>query len=168
MLASLSVGVLASASNAAARDDEAPRAPPPPHVVIDEALRDRLHESLARSATLQRQFAVIAGAMAIVEVRLSGPLPLHHRAEAIIKRYDSGFIRARILLTPSVNSVELLAHELEHVVEQIEGVDLAALARTGGATRGDDGFFETARARDAGRTAASEVEQATRALHAHH
>jgi hypothetical protein len=169
MLASLSIGVLASASHAAARDDEAPRAPPPPHVVIDEVLRDWLDESLARSATLQRQFAVIAGAVAIVEVRLS-PGPLHglRRAEAIIKRYDSGFIRARILLTPGVNSVELLAHELEHVVEQIEGVDLAALARTGGATRGDDGFFETARARDAGRTAASEVEQATRALHAHH
>jgi hypothetical protein len=168
MLASLSVGVLASASNAAARDDEAPRASPPPNVMIDEVFRDPVHESLARSATLQRQFAVIAGAMAIVEVRLSkGPLSDAHRAEAIIKRYDSGHIRARILLPAGADFVQLLAHELEHVVEQIEGVDLAALARTGDATRGSDGFFETARARDAGRTAASEVEQATRALNAH-
>ena len=167
MLASLSVGVLASAGNAAARGDEAPRAPPPPHVVIDEALRDRLDQSLPRSATLQRQFAVIAGAMAIVEVRLStGPLTLRHRAEATIKRYDSGYIRARILLPAGADFVELLAHELEHVVEQIEGVDLAALARTGDATRGSDGVFETVRARDAGRTAASEVEQAARALNA--
>lgn len=167
-LASLSVGMLASASHAAADHHEAPRAPPPPHTVIDEALRDRLDESLARSATLQRQFAVIAGAMAIVEVRLSpGPLPTLHRAEAIIKRYDSGHIRARVLLPAGADFVELLAHELEHVVEQIEGVDLAALARTGGATRDSDGVFETARARDAGRTAASEVEQATRAPNAH-
>jgi hypothetical protein len=59
------------------------------------------------------------------------------------------------------NYVELLAHEFEHVVEQIDGMDLRALARngTGEVVQLSDGAFESARAREAGRAALSEVEQ---------
>ena len=56
--------------------------------------------------------------------------------------------------------VELLAHEFEHIVEQLDGVDLASWAgrsgvrRVGGSDR--DGAFETERARQIGRRVAGE------------
>ena len=53
---------------------------------------------------------------------------------------------------------ELLAHEFEHVLEQIEGVDLAALAASSGAARQvEAGVFESERARAAGRAVAGEL-----------
>lgn len=161
LLAVLSVVAPAAAGGAGTPAEPVRRVALPPTVAIDESLRDRVEAAIALSPTLQRQLAVVAGAPAIVEVRASlAPLPAFRRAEATIDRYESGLIRARILLAPNVDFVELLAHELEHVVEQIERVDLAALARSGLASRDAAGVFETARARDAGRAAAREVEQA--------
>ncbi len=166
LLALLSAAAPAAAGGAGTPAEPVRRLSLPPTVAIDETLRDRVEEALALSPTLQRQIAVVVGAPAIVEVRASlAPLPAFRRAEATIDRYDSGFIRARILVPPNADFVELLAHELEHVVEQIERVDLAALERSRLASRDAGGVFETVRARDAGRAAAMEVEQATRALH---
>jgi hypothetical protein len=53
---------------------------------------------------------------------------------------------------------EHLAHELEHVLEQIDGVDLPRLAsqRVAGVI-GDEGWYETARAMAVGRAAAREA-----------
>ena len=59
---------------------------------------------------------------------------------------------------------ELVAHELEHVVEQLDRVDLPrrATAAASGVTRGPRGalfpeYFETERARQIGRRVAGEV-----------
>ena len=52
---------------------------------------------------------------------------------------------------------ELLAHEFEHLIEQLDGVDLKALARDGEARRLADGAFETDRAMAAGQQVAGEV-----------
>jgi hypothetical protein len=58
---------------------------------------------------------------------------------------------------------ELLGHEFEHIVEQIDRVDVAALARDGiEASRIGDNTFETRRAARAGRAIARETEQAGR------
>ena len=54
--------------------------------------------------------------------------------------------------------VEAIAHELEHVLEQVEGTDLARLARQrvdGVVDLG--GQYETARAQSVGRTVAREA-----------
>lgn len=167
LLAVLSVAAPAAAGGAGTPAEPVRRVSLPPTVAIDESLHDRVEEAIALSPTLQRQLAVVVGAPAIVEVRASlAQLPAFRRAEATIDRYESGFIRARIQLPANADFVELLAHELEHIVEQIERVDLAALERSGLASRDSGGVFETVRAREAGRAAAREVEQATRALHA--
>lgn len=169
MMAGLNVLLLASSIGASSPADGVPRVPLVANFAIDEALRSRVEESVALSPTLRRQFSVIGGALAVVEVRVSlAPLMALRRAETTISRYQSGFIRARVVVPSGVDFVELLAHELEHVVEQIEGVDLAAVARAGGANQDASGFFETVRARDAGRAAAAEVEQSLRALNAAH
>jgi hypothetical protein len=54
---------------------------------------------------------------------------------------------------------ELLAHEFEHVIEQLEGVDLRQRATEphSGVRKVDGGAFETDRANKAGRAAALEV-----------
>ena len=57
----------------------------------------------------------------------------------------------------------MLAHELEHVIEQIDGTKLHELAgkQRSGVTRFADGAFETVRAERAGRAAIREVEGTT-------
>jgi hypothetical protein len=54
--------------------------------------------------------------------------------------------------------VELIAHELEHVLEQVDGVDLARLARQrlNGVVY-VDGWYETRRAQSVGQTVAREA-----------
>lgn len=161
MIAVLNVVLFSAGASGA----EPRRVPLPLNIAIDETLREHVEEAVALSPTLRRQFAVVAGSPVIVELRVSlARLPAFRRAETTISRYDSGFIRARVLVPPGTDFIELLAHELEHVVEHIEGVDLAVLTRTGGATQDVSGIFETVRARDAGRAAALEVERGLRAL----
>lgn len=130
----------------------------PANVTMHRSLRTEVEDMVAVSPTLRRQFAVIAGAPARVEIQVS-PAQRRgsRRAETAITRYRFGFIEAMVSLPPGVDFVELLAHELEHIVEQIEGVDLAALARDGRATRDRTGIFETDRAHEAGRAAVREL-----------
>jgi hypothetical protein len=86
------------------------------------------------------------------------------RAESVIRRYSSGLLLAVVLLPPGGDHVELIAHEFEHVIEQIEGINLAALARSGSmaARHRDDGSFETTRAQHAGLAVSAEVRLAVR------
>lgn len=163
------LSIVTFATTAIARTAASParRASLPRNVVIDDRLRAQVEDMAALSPTLSRQFAAIDAAAASVEIRVwPGSPSASRRAEATISRYTSGYIRAQLFVSPNWEFVELLAHELEHVVEQIERVDLAALARAGVATQDAFGRFETVRARDAGRAAASEVEEALRAADA--
>jgi hypothetical protein len=60
------------------------------------------------------------------------------------------------------NQEELIAHELEHVIEQLDGIDLHALASrpATGVHVCADGAFETTRAVKVGRAVAGEVRRA--------
>ena len=78
-------------------------------------------------------------------------------ARTIVKRHEGEITSADIYLPISPYTVELLAHEVEHVVEQLDGVDLAAHLGTGQVWRGRDGGFETRRAVDVGRRVAAEA-----------
>jgi hypothetical protein len=83
-------------------------------------------------------------------------------ARTAMTRVD-GQLRAAIVEVPGPDAtqlVELIAHEFEHILEQLDGVDLAAWAgrsgvrRVGGSDR--EGPFETERARQVGRLVAGE------------
>ncbi len=56
--------------------------------------------------------------------------------------------------------IELIAHEVEHIIEQLDGLDLARLARLAPVTvwATGDQRFETQRATQMGRLVAAEVE----------
>ena len=66
-------------------------------------------------------------------------------------------LTADIEILSVLDLTELIAHEFEHVLEQLDGVDLQALAHTGDARQLADGAFETARAVTAGQRVAGEV-----------
>jgi len=85
------------------------------------------------------------------------------RAETTIRRAGSRRDATVILFDPE-HPVELIAHELEHVREQAEGVNLPLLASAHwpGIFRQWDGTFETRRAQDAGEEVAAQVGSAGR------
>ena len=153
-----------AASPAAAPPAGAQPLPPqlPPSIRVSDALRETIALMLEKSETFRRQCARIAAAktlrvtVLIVAPQVAAPT---RRAHATIRRYSLGAIRADVALPATADHVELLPHELEHVIEQIEGVDLPAMARAGrgGVVESTDGMYETTRARDAGRAVLREV-----------
>jgi hypothetical protein len=118
---------------------------------------------LGRSATFRSQCERVADArrvrvtLAIVSTLNSG------RAQTTIHRFSSGAIRADVEVLFGENYRELLAHEFEHVLEQVEGVNLSREAADGRAWRLPGGAFETRRAFLAGVQVMREVES----THAH-
>jgi hypothetical protein len=88
---------------------------------------------------------------------------LGRRAQTTIRRSGSRREATVILFDPD-RPVELIAHELEHVREQAEGINLPLLASAQwpGIFRQWDGTFETRRAQEAGQEVAEQVGSAGR------
>ena len=86
------------------------------------------------------------------------------RAFTIVHRRGYA-VRAQVHLPPSRSLTELVGHEFEHLIEQIEGLDLKRLARVkgSGVHEGEGRVFETDRAQMAGRVVADEVDRYSRA-----
>ena len=78
------------------------------------------------------------------------------RARTSFRLDEWGALAAEIEIRSAPDLTELLAHEFEHLIEQLDGVDLQALARKGEARRLSDGAFETDRAVAAGQQVAGE------------
>ena len=80
------------------------------------------------------------------------------RAFTVIRRQGRG-ISADVNVPPGRHYPELVAHEFEHVIEQIEGLDLRRLAKKHGAGvwEVERGWFESGRAVDVGRIVTAEV-----------
>jgi hypothetical protein len=57
--------------------------------------------------------------------------PSSYHARAAMKRQSGALVSVDIHITRFEDPIELIAHEIEHVIEQLEGVDLAAQAGTG-------------------------------------
>jgi hypothetical protein len=135
----------------------------PVNVQAELSLRQEIASLLERSPTLRRQCAGIGAApnVQVSVILTAGQIDMQTRARSIARRYSSGLLTVEVHL-PAGHSdfVELLAHELEHVREFIEGIDLRGLAERGQGgvnQRRSDGAFETARAREAGIAAAAET-----------
>jgi hypothetical protein len=134
--------------------------PVPRNLWTAPEVRTALTDLIARSATVQRQCERIAGAPVYVVVRLTLPKELLRTgARTTFYRTASGLVVARVEVPAGELFVELLAHEFEHVLEQIEGVDLPALAaaQAEGVRRVSPGVYETDRARAAGAAVLSEI-----------
>jgi hypothetical protein len=126
--------------------------PSPPLVKVLEHAWDR-------SPTFRRQCQELANARAVVTVQW-GTANSQVRAKTAMDRQD-GVMVAMISVPTGSETMELVAHELQHVIERIQGLDHKAEAnrpRSGVWKVGPGhGSYETRTAIEAGRQVANEL-----------
>jgi hypothetical protein len=135
------------------------RPPLPANVRLLHNIEESIQRIYAGSPSFRAQCARIAEADNLrVSVRINPAMPSRCRAFTVVQRRGTQ-IRADVHLPPSANHAELLAHEFEHILEQIEGLDLRRLVRVkaSGVFEVDRAMYETVRAQAAGRVVAGEV-----------
>lgn len=151
------------AVSTAAQQPEALQCPAPPANIESHAALMKVFMSLvAKSATIRRQCAAIARASDVrVLLQYAPRARPFARAHSTIERYHGRLVRVTIEIPISADFAELLAHELEHTVEAIEGFDFRSQASVGGSgvSEQDQGVYETTRAKRAGRLAFDEISQ---------
>lgn len=136
----------------------------PANVDMPRDLARVLRRIYERSPTFRAQCERVARAENLrVTVRIDTRIPSRCRAFTIVRRqgYD---IHAEVHLPVSNALIELVGHEFEHVIEQIEGLDLKRLARVkgSGVREAEPRVFETDRAQSAGRVVAAEVDRSAK------
>ena len=146
------------ASEAIPRQIEVPanlNVPPMYRPLVDSMLRG--------SQTFRRQCIRIAAApMLTVRLAITQWFARSDvRATTVLRRSASGHLTATIEISAQQDVEELIAHELEHVIEQLDGVDLQARARKPNSgvsvMSGRTEMFETVRAQRAGLKVVSEL-----------
>ncbi len=138
---------------------------PPPNLIVPSPYDKLVSDMWRRSGTFRRQGRRIAGETGlVVRVHMNPLVPGESvrattRATTRVKR-QPGSLAADVSIRDTGCFVELLAHELEHVLEQLDGLDLAAAAQRAGRAVwvAGDGSFETIRAIHVGRQVAAEVQ----------
>ena len=153
-----------SAVNCAGRLQSAGKVRPwPCRIVVQRPLLQVVDDAWKKSESFRQQCGALAERRAVATLRpgraRTGSLALTKLTVA-----DDGVVVGRIEVPLGLDVLEYIAHELEHVLERAEGVDLqAASERTGsGVWRALDGY-ETQRATDKGRQVAREVRENSRA-----
>jgi hypothetical protein len=143
--------------------EEVPDAAWPCRLVVAAELLSRVQMAWQRSATFRHQCARIAHAGAIVLLRTATSVQIRRPALSRIGVSAEGVTVAHVLVQMSADSVEHIGHELEHVLEYLEKVNLRnnLAQHRSGITESGIGY-ETDRAIDAGRRVAREVRQSWR------
>jgi hypothetical protein len=128
------------------------------HVAAD--LRRPVDLMLRKSAAFRSQCRQIAQAPQLyARLRVDSRIvDKPYRARTTINRLTSGAIVADIDIAPVGDPTEWIAHEFEHLIEQLDGLELSDLERRRqGAWHSTDEMFETDRAIRMGRTVLDQV-----------
>jgi hypothetical protein len=135
----------------------------PPNIAVADSLRGTMREMLHASPTFRRQCLRITNAPRLtVMFDLFQPMPSERmRARTRVSMTREGTTVAKVEIGQMDQAVELIAHEIEHVIEQLDEVDLPALAAVPESGVHDCGnrSFETIRATRVGRIVAAEVKR---------
>ena len=137
----------------------------PLNIQVSPVLARVFEEILAASPTFADQCERI-GAATYVHVRvmpvMAGSTTSRGTARTTMRRFSSRALLASVTIPVPLTTneyAEFFGHEFEHIIEQIDRVDLEALTRArAGASRLSDGAYETTRARRVGLTIADESE----------
>ena len=135
----------------------------PANLVVSRMFRPLVESMLRDSPTFRRQCLRISGAQDLtVRLDIRGvPSRLDVRATTKLTRQEHGRLSAVIDISVRHDVEELIAHEFEHVIEQLDGVDLASWAtrpHTGvKSLLYDANVFETTRAKRVGLKVVSEL-----------
>ena len=154
----VSLAVLSSAIEA---EQQCRRSFLPANVYLLHDIERPLQRIYERAPSFRAQCERIAAAEGLrVTVRIDPQIPSRCRAFTIVRRAGRRIL-ADVHLPPSSDHAEMVAHEFEHIIEQIEGLDLKKLARIKGSGVNEVQFavFETDRAQSAGRIVKAEARQ---------
>jgi hypothetical protein len=135
-----------------------------PNITVTSLYRSLVAQMLERSATFRRQCARIGRApLLTIEIRTDATRRREYaRARTTFVRRANDQLHAVVTVTAGDRPAELIAHELEHVLEQLDGVNLHHLSRVRSSgvkecNCDDTASFETTRAIKAGLQVAAEV-----------
>lgn len=136
----------------------------PKNIVVEAELRPVVAQLWAGSPTFRAQCLKI-GEQKLYRVAIvhDAALNLNRncRAQCVLRVYTTGFVTARVMLPHNSHALmELIPHELEHIVEHIEGIDVKRDATRPGSGAYDAGAgrVETLRAVRVGRQARQELQ----------
>ena len=132
----------------------------PPSNLHGGAYQQLIEQMWRDSPTFRDQCDRLAGEpqLRVVIRGESRPTTTGARADSAISTLKNGKVsRADVVLRSPADSIELIAHEIEHVIERMEGVRLRDQGCTG--TSGRPDAYESCRAVDAGRRVAREVQE---------
>ena len=134
----------------------------PCRLVVKPTLEGVVDDGLERSPTFRRLCDDLAAARAVVALEW-GRTDSQSRAISRIDVHD-GVVVAVVSIPPVAEAIELVAHELQHVLERTRGLDFEAESkRPGSGVWRAFGGWETQTAIDVGRQVANEVREARRA-----
>ena len=136
----------------------------PPNVSIPTEYHDLLDTMLRASPTFRAQCTRIAQASQLHITLRRSLFAAPQAALTSLTRREDGRIDADVEVGVFGDVTQLVAHEFEHILEQLDGVDLPGMAnRRGTGVRADPrtGQFETERAIAMGRRVALEVSRAS-------
>jgi hypothetical protein len=138
---------------------DAPTFSLPASIALEDGLEPVVRWALEYSPTFRQQCRTLVAEQGFTAtVRVTARTPgTDLRARAVFREDDDGRLAADIEIRNSSELPELLGHEIEHLIERLDGVDLAALTARGEARQLSDGAFETARAIAAGHRVSGEV-----------
>lgn len=135
----------------------------PPNMRVGDTYQRLVVQMLERSATFRRQCLRIARAerLQVVLTPFQGYAPGRFRARSRLETSREGRLFATVEIRPLEDAAELIAHEIEHVIEWLDGVDLRARAalRASGVETDDTGTYETIRATRIGQMVTRELHQ---------
>lgn len=132
----------------------------PPNMQVPGMYRPLIEAMWQRSPTFRRQISRIARASYLtVSVEVAPPEMSGARASTRIEKKPDGRMVAAVQMRRGAEPTELIAHELEHIIEQLDGVDLEALALqpSSGVHRTAGSGYDTLRAIRVGERVAQEV-----------
>ena len=139
----------------------------PSNIILDRDLESIVAMMIDRSPTFRAQLEYLGGIRRLqARIVLRGPrTPIGQtqcRADAVLKRYQYGRIEAVVRVSSAADAPELIAHELEHVREYVEGMNFRYhAARLNDVWEWRTGHYETTRAIQKGRRVAEEVKTIT-------
>jgi len=136
----------------------------PGAIETTDDVRRHLEMMLQRSATFRQQCLRLDAPRVRVQIRRDpGLFDRPYRAITVIHR-SAAEIVASVVIAGFGDPTEWLAHELEHVLEQIDGLNIPRLAHSRHeAWPSTEGAFETTRAIRTGKIVRQEVRDSHRA-----
>jgi len=151
---------LAATQLASLSADRPDQSRPPANLQVESAFQLVVERMWQASPTFRRHCRRLADETSVlVTVSREDPSagPSLANAWTALTFRGNILVTARIYIKGFSNGAELIAHELEHVLEQLDEVDLQAQAGKGAAWKNGKASFETRRAIEAGRHVAREI-----------